>query len=110
MVLLLTLSDDFTVQKIISWLNYLKKEYIVLNELNYVVDITMSIDGDCFLKLKKGQSFYLSDITSTYIRRGRFWFEGNLPYRYFDPDNPQTMNNHSESKLNYFIKNELKTL
>lgn len=109
MILLIVRSDDFIVHEILLWLKFLKKKFIVLNELNYVVDINMSINGDCFFRLKNNQNFHLSEISMVYIRRGKFWFENNLPYKYYDPEKivDKTI---KETQLNKFIKNELNTL
>lgn len=110
MILLLVKSDDFTVQLIITWLKYLKKEFIVLNELNYIENIDIDIEGELFLELKNGENFRLSDIKSMYIRRGRFWFENNLPYKYVDSKKINEPNQNELSELQTFINKELKTL
>lgn len=111
MILLLVLSNDFTVHEILNWLNYMKKKYIVINELNYITDTKILIDGEICLTLRDGNSFKLSDINSVFIRRGRFWFKNNLPYLYVEEkDLDKKDKNKIDTDIAKFIKNELKTL
>lgn len=110
MILLIVQSHEFSVQEIMRWLNYLKKEYIVINELNYIVDINLLMDGDITLKLKGGDVFSFSEVQSVFIRRGRFWFQNNLPYNLNGINSNKNTLNILETKLNNFVKTELEAL
>src|SRR5690606_12548903 len=110
MILLIVQSNEFSVQEIMRWLNYLKKEYIVINELNYIVDINLLMDGDITLKLKGGDVFSFSEVQSVFIRRGRFWFLNNLPYNLNGINSNKNTLNILETKLNNFVKTELEAL
>jgi len=112
MILLLVSSSDFTVQEILRWLDYYEKKYILLNEINYIDDLDLALNDDVKITLKNGTSFFFSEITSVFDRRGRFWFRENLPYGYVDFNNPNKSKreDYLNSSIKNYIKDELTTL
>ncbi|MDC3220646.1 grasp-with-spasm system ATP-grasp peptide maturase [Flavobacteriales bacterium] len=104
MILLLIQQNDTTSINIIDWLIAFNKKFIILNNVNYIVDISFRIHDKCEVTLKDGTIFLLSDIKSAFIRRGQFYFEDEF---YNNEADPIT---ELEKRINKFTKSEISEL